>query len=686
MKPDRTALARLRRLLAAAAVGLSAAATAAEPAWQAELDALVRMGHDHPDTALSMLQSRPLPAGQPGAARAWRAVQGVIEARDGRETAALASAEALDARARDAADPMARGDAELIRAVLRDGQGRTAAAAEHAQAALDAYDRLCGRLVPVPRSDCDHRARWRAMQVLAVSLGAQGLGSERRRLWQAAADLSRAHQDLYREAWSLGVLASATAGEGELEEAGREIAQALRVARASGAVDVLARVKMNESAVLELRGDAAGARRAVDEALRLAQSARSPRLEALILTNLTDVLVKAGHPREALQAAERALPVVRRHRDRRLERTLLHNASLARLGLKQVPQARKDFDQMMAVWEASGEGDQSVVLREFSDALAAAGDHAGALQLYHRERQLAEELKARNRQAALRELQTRYDREVQQRHIELLERDNAVKGAQIENRALLQRVWTLLAVTLAVAAAFAVLLYLRVRETQRQLERSHATLQVQSQRDPLTGLANRRHFQDVMRSVDAHRAFEGALMLVDIDHFKHVNDSRGHAAGDEVLLEVARRIQDSVRSDDLVVRWGGEEFLVYAPGLEGDSLAALAERLLQRVGGSEVTAQGQPLRVTASLGYGHFPLPPARVPLSWERALNFVDMALYTAKSLGRNRAVGVVSAAAADATTLLAMEEDFESAWSDGHLGLRVSDGPAPPRPRAPA
>ena len=91
---------------------------------------------------------------------------------------------------------------------------------------------------------------------------------------------------------------------------------------------------------------------------------------------------------------------------------------------------------------------------------------------------------------------------------------------------------------------------------------------MQSERDPLTNLANRRHFLSVMQAEQARggaeAGFDGALLLVDIDHFKHVNDSHGHAAGDIVLCEVARRLNEAVRGDDLVVRWGGEEFLVLA--------------------------------------------------------------------------------------------------------------------------
>jgi predicted signal transduction protein with EAL and GGDEF domain len=95
------------------------------------------------------------------------------------------------------------------------------------------------------------------------------------------------------------------------------------------------------------------------------------------------------------------------------------------------------------------------------------------------------------------------------------------------------------------------------------------------------------------------------------------------------------------------------------------------------VGATPVDCKGQPLRVTASIGHAQFPLPPKGLAVGWERALNLVDMALYTAKSLGRNRAVGIVSADAADTQALRALEDDFERAWTGGRVVLHITEGP---------
>ena len=248
-------------------------------------------------------------------------------------------------------------------------------------------------------------------------------------------------------------------------------------------------------------------------------------------------------------------------------------------------------------------------------------------------------------------------------------------------RELTQRAWAAGALVLLLSAALLTLLYRRVRAAQRQLVSNQAQLRVQSERDPLTNLANRRHFLTVMQNAGSGgrlaQAFEGALLLVDIDHFKHVNDGHGHAAGDIVLREVARRLNEAVRGNDLVVRWGGEEFLVLALQVPAEQVEQLAERVLRHIGERPVQVQGQPVRVTVSIGYARFPLPPNTLPVAWEQAINLADMALYTAKNQGRNRAVGIVAASAQSPPELRHIESDFDRAWHDGRVTLKVAPGP---------
>lgn len=160
-----------------------------------------------------------------------------------------------------------------------------------------------------------------------------------------------------------------------------------------------------------------------------------------------------------------------------------------------------------------------------------------------------------------------------------------------------------------------------------------------SLRDPLTGLANRRHFRSVLeREIDrVTRSGEAALLLMlDIDHFKTVNDTYGHLAGDRVLQAVAQTLSTCVRPMDTLARYGGEEFAVILPACQGPFGQVVAERIRRAVEATVVQiSPRKELQVTISIG-GAFALQWVRstTTLWTDRA----DHQLYRAKSAGRNR------------------------------------------------
>lgn len=160
-----------------------------------------------------------------------------------------------------------------------------------------------------------------------------------------------------------------------------------------------------------------------------------------------------------------------------------------------------------------------------------------------------------------------------------------------------------------------------------------------SSRDALTGLANRRAFELALgREVDrVARSGEPALLLaLDIDHFKRVNDSLGHAAGDQVIKAVAQALVDSVRPMDLVARVGGEEFAIILPNCASAFGETVAERVRRRVEHMPVTLVpgGQQVTVTVSVGGAFAPQWVRSTPALWmERA----DQQLYLSKAQGRN-------------------------------------------------
>ena len=160
-----------------------------------------------------------------------------------------------------------------------------------------------------------------------------------------------------------------------------------------------------------------------------------------------------------------------------------------------------------------------------------------------------------------------------------------------------------------------------------------------SSRDALTGMANRRQFEIALaREVDrVARAGEPALVLmIDIDHFKQVNDRFGHPAGDRVLQAVAQRLLDCVRPMDTVARYGGEEFAIILPNCPSAFGFAVAERIRQRVARQPAAQQGEtPISVTISIGGAFAPQWVRSTPALW---LARADQQLYRAKAEGRDR------------------------------------------------
>jgi diguanylate cyclase (GGDEF)-like protein len=182
-----------------------------------------------------------------------------------------------------------------------------------------------------------------------------------------------------------------------------------------------------------------------------------------------------------------------------------------------------------------------------------------------------------------------------------------------------------------------------------------------------------------MRQLADDGKLTGTVYLVDIDHFKHVNDRHGHSAGDAVLVEVARRLRETLREEDLIVRWGGEEFLVVVQALASEQVDTLAQRMLAALDRSPVGCAKQRIAVTASIGYATFPIGPAQLRVTWERAINLVDTAMYLAKAHGRNRAYGVRLLHARDEASLEAITHSLEAAWRDGQVALTLLQGRSP-------
>jgi diguanylate cyclase (GGDEF)-like protein len=158
--------------------------------------------------------------------------------------------------------------------------------------------------------------------------------------------------------------------------------------------------------------------------------------------------------------------------------------------------------------------------------------------------------------------------------------------------------------------------------------------------DSLTGVYNRRTFKELAepqlsRSRRAHLPV--SLLLLDLDHFKRINDTYGHLAGDDVLREFSRLVREGLRKEDLLARYGGEEFVVLLPGTGAAAAQVSAERIREDVAARQLDANGHLVRVTVSIGVAS---EAGDTLPSLEAMLGRADEALYQAKNQGRNKVV----------------------------------------------
>jgi diguanylate cyclase (GGDEF)-like protein len=159
-----------------------------------------------------------------------------------------------------------------------------------------------------------------------------------------------------------------------------------------------------------------------------------------------------------------------------------------------------------------------------------------------------------------------------------------------------------------------------------------------AEHDTLTGLANRRYLMEQFPRLIAQRGGGLALMIIDLDALKPINDQHGHAAGDEVIVEVARTLRQAIRPEDVLARWGGDEFVVVAQAQHVEHACMLAERIRERIAKMKcVLPKGAVVRTSCSIGLTCLPFVPGNPDaVSWEHAIKIADLALYRAKR-GRN-------------------------------------------------
>ena len=399
------------------------------------------------------------------------------------------------------------------------------------------------------------------------------------------------------------------------------------------------------------------------------------------MANIADYYLVHGDFQTAYDLSQKALPLALEANDLSAQSVAIANTGLALIGMKRKAEGLPLARESMSIDERAGSVNSiSESARELGGYLERAGYPDDALVAYHQYRQMSDELNQQDRQRALIELQESFANENRQHELDMLSREGKLKDEEILHHDLQLKQWTAAGFASVLLLAVVAVLARRLRVRNQMLRASNEQLRLQAEIDPLTGLSNRHHLQAAMAERPAG-GLEGTLYLLDVDHFKQINDQCGHAGGDTVLVEIARRLRHTLRDDDLVVRWGGEEFLVLVRPLPQAEAEALAQRLLRALADTPVLHEGRPVPVSASIGFGQFPMrtshPQADLDVNWERAISLVDTAMYMAKAHGRNGACSILRIDASGPADVEEIIEQLEKSVREGRVDLHFQHGP---------
>ncbi len=427
---------------------------------------------------------------------------------------------------------------------------------------------------------------------------------------------------------------------------------------------------------------------AFEQALAITQRAEMWGMEASMRGNVADYYLRREDYPRAEQEARKALAVASKVSDENYLMMAKANLGFALMGLGRLAEGREYVDAVIRQLRDSGStADLESVLDEKGRMLEKAGRAGEALAVVREQQKLQKSNSKTERDRAIAKLQEEFDAAQRTRQIAVLKQENALKDSELRSRHTALAATGFAAVLTVLAGVVVLVLYRRAARSNAALKKLNAQLEYHSTRDALTGLHNRRSFQEKMRSVSAHGASNRrsapavqvtCFLLFDIDHFKGINDRWGHNTGDEVLVEVARRLQATVRDTDMVLRWGGEEFLIYAPETDRGQAGGLASRVLHAIGGTPVQTGSGAIHVTITAGVVALPIG-ADDCTDWETAVRLADWALYQGKKNQRNQAQ-VIERIHVPAAEALAVLEGRAGGDAHALLDLHTVAGPARP------
>lgn len=555
-----------------------------------------------------------------------------------------------------------------------------------AQAAIDLLKKNQAAILASKKPELVLRLH-RALAQSYNTLGALELSLQHRLEALRASDLQD-HRQMQAKLPELAAIATLYRTMKNLDKAQATVNQGLSLARQYHLQKALALQTLAEAYIFHHMAQFDRALVAYKKTLELSIEVGLAEMEETALGDIADLYLSLFDYRQSEHYSRLALAKAEQQGDDKGAAVTRHNLGLALAGLGHVDEGLKLIHQGIQYFiDTNGIAYVEGMTGELAGLYERLGRYQEALATGKRQMMLSKKMFNVNRIQALASLQAQFDEEQRQKEITVYVQENKLKDATLKSQSLSVSLALLLVLITALGAGIGFLLYRRVRKANESLAADNTRLAFEAEHDSLTGLENRRSFVNMMNSRDAiykatRRACDGddaaSLILLDIDHFKDINDKWGHTLGDCVLKEIACRFKQSVRDSDMVLRWGGEEFLVYSPKSNAEQCTRLVERLLKSVGEKKIDIAGHEFDITVTAGFISIPAENhAEEKTSWEQALQIADKILYFGKENGRNRAYGFGLLSEEKEKTNSLLLHDIELAISEGMIELIAVMGP---------
>jgi diguanylate cyclase (GGDEF)-like protein len=569
-------------------------------------------------------------------------------------------------------------DVLLAKAML--GHGYVLSSLVHDQ---ETARRLIQQAAQLARRTQDAHLETRALVFQGLLAEGDGRTADALEFATRAAAFARFGKDPDALSMALREQARLLASQGEYQDAMTVVDELLDIARASAMPAQLAHARLSEYAIAARAGRTKRAEKALQAAVDLLQKLNARESLVVPLSNLAELYIQARRFGEAFRVSQAALKISQELGDEKGSKLATFQLGITDIYLRQIANGRKQVDEALASLEHN---DKYVrMLLDYGHALSQVGEGGAALTVYEKAGAVSLAAWRKERQLSYQALQRAYDNQKKQNELAALHHEGALKAAELQNERRLKALWVLLSVTTLIAAFLIALLYRRVAKANKSLHVKNELLFLQSTRDSLTGLFNRHYFYEQVvpaefgkpgpaereRRAGPGKTTGGVFLLLDVDRFKSINDRYGHSAGDVVLKSVAARLGTALREQDVLIRWGGEEFLAYLPGAATDEARQICARLLAAVSSTPVTADEHQLTVTVSIGFCPVPATSEETDQDWEQLVHLADLCLYLAKTEGRNQVFGIGDADALTPQVIAAAGADLGQASSDGLVKL---------------